>query len=203
MKTTHKVSSQTKSSGSASKRKPVTKKDAKTAMKPPAVSALEPSSKTWSRVNRQQLAQLLGVHPDTVTDFARSGMPVIERGGAGRESVYDAVECLTWWRERQGKNAKEAAQTRAYEATAALNEQRLQERRKELVARDQVILAGQSYTKAWTAKVRALPRRFVEAGVLTREQEEAAAKVCRDVLTEIASMRMVAGVPLTPRRKRT
>jgi phage terminase Nu1 subunit (DNA packaging protein) len=145
-------------------------------------------------VNRQQLAELMGVHPDTVTDYARSGMPVIARGGAGREGVYDAVACLDWWRSQQGKNAKEAAQTRAYEATAALNEQRLQERRKELLERDQVVLAGQGYTKAWTAKVRALPRRFIEAGLLTREQEAAAATVCRDVLMEIASWKTLDDV---------
>lgn len=168
---------------------------------PPAPAPPVPDVTAWRQVNRQQLAELMGVHPDTVTDYARGGMPVIARGGAGREGVYDAVACLDWWRSQQGKNAKEAAQTRAYEATAALNEQRLQERRKELVARDQVVLAGQGYTKAWTAKVRALPRRFIEAGVITRDQEAAAATVCRDVLTEIASWRTMADVASVARRK--
>jgi len=168
---------------------------------PPAPAPPVPDITAWRQVNRQQLAELMGVHPDTVTDYARGGMPVIARGGAGREGVYDAVACLDWWRSQRGKNAKEAAQTRAYEATAALNEQRLLERRKELVARDQVILAGQSYTKAWAAKVRALPRRLVEAGAIPRELEAQAAAACRDILTEIASWKTVADVKRTAKRK--
>jgi hypothetical protein len=128
-------------------------------------------------------------------------MPVIARGGQGREGVYDAVECLAWWREQQGKNAKEAAQTRSYEALAALNEQRLAERRKELVPREAVLLAGQGYTKAWTAKVRALPRRLVEAGAIPRELEAQAAAACRDILTEIASWKTVADVKRPAKRK--
>jgi len=144
-------------------------------------------------VDRVRLSEILGVHPDTITHYARKGMPVVARGGRGRESQYDAFVCMAWWRKQGGGNAKEAAQIRRDESQAALNEQRLQERRKELVARDQVILAGQSYTKAWAAKVRALPRRFVEAGIITREQEAAAAGVCREVLTEIASWTTVAG----------
>jgi hypothetical protein len=191
---------------STSRKKPkvgAKKRPGKAAAPAPAPPPAEPAVAVtaWRQVNRQQLAELMGVHPDTVTDYARGGMPVIARGGAGRKGVYDAVACLDWWRSQQGKNAKEAAQTRAYEATAALNEQRLQERRKELVARDQVVLAGQGYTKAWTAKVRALPRRFIEAGVITRDQEAAAATVCRDVLTEIASWRTMADVASVARRK--
>jgi hypothetical protein len=146
----------------------------------------------WRQVNRVQLSELLGVHPDTVTDYARDGMPVTTRGGQGKEGVYDAVLCLEWWREQQGKNAKEAAQTRAYEATAALNEQRLAERRKELVTREAVLLAGQAYTKAWVAKIRALPRRLVESGLIGREQEPQAATLLRDVLTDIAGWKTVA-----------
>ncbi len=161
-----------------------------------------PTTSSGPVVDRVRLAEILGAHPDTITHWTRKGMPVVSRGGRGRESQYDAFACVAWWRQQGGGNAKEAAQIRRDESQAALNEQRLQERRKELVARDQVILAGQSYTKAWAAKVRAIPRRFVEAGIITREQEAAAAAVCRDILSDIASMRMVAGVPLASTRRK-
>lgn len=155
---------------------------------PPPVS-LTP----WNMVTRAQLALLLGVHPDTITDFAKQGMPVIARGGQGRESQYDAVECLAWWRERQGKNAKEAAQTRAYEASAKLNELKLAQQRGVLLARDQVVAEGQTFVKAWTAKVRALPRRARQAGIVSTPQLEAAlAAICREVQDEISRWKTTA-----------
>ncbi len=150
-----------------------------------------PDPMAWRKVNRIQLAELIGVHPDTISDYSRQGMPTVSRGGLGQESVYDAVECLAWWRGRQGQDKKEAAQTRAYDAQAKLNEQRLLERRLELVSRETVLLTGQHYTKAWTAKVRALPRRLINAGVIGRELETKVADVCRELLTEIASWKSV------------
>lgn len=160
-------------------------------------------AEVWRHVDRIQLALLIGVHPDTVTDFTRQGMPIVKRGGQGRGSVYDAVACLAWWREHQGNlNTKERAQTRAYEATAKLNEQRLAERRGELVSRDAVILAGKGYTKAWAAKIRALPRRMIETGLLTRQQEGQARSLCHEVLTEIANWKTVKDVKrVTEKRK--
>ena len=98
-----------------------------------APSGINPSP-PWSHVDREQLAELMGVHPDTVTDFTRKGLPVITAGGHGQRSVYDAVACLAWWRERQGKNAKDAAHTRALEASAKLNELKYQRERGELVS---------------------------------------------------------------------
>ena len=158
-----------------------------TKRRPASKAALSPTA--WRLVNRLQLAELIGVHPDTVTDYTRGGMPTVTRGGAGKESAYDAVDCLSWWRAQQGQNAKEAAQTRAYEATAKLNEQRLLERRAELVTRDAVMLAGQAFTKAIAAKVRATPRRLVEAGLIKRDQEAAVAAICRDIQSEIATFK--------------
>ena len=153
---------------------------------PPAVEA------NWRQVNRLQLAALLGVHPDTVTDYARSGMPVVTRGGRGKEGVYDAVLCLAWWRDQQGANAKEAAQARAYDASAQLNELKLARERGELVPRDQVVLEGQAFVKAWVTKVRALPRRFTQAGLITRDREPGVTAIVREILEEIAHWRTVA-----------
>jgi phage terminase Nu1 subunit (DNA packaging protein) len=140
----------------------------------------------WEVVNRIQLAKLMGVHPDTVSDYSRSGMPVITRGGAGRESAYDAIECLGWWRSQQGKNAKEAAQTRQYESQTKLNELKLAIQKGELIRREDVILAGQSYTKAWTAKIRALPRHMVQGGLIPKEREQQVTILLHALLTEIS-----------------
>jgi phage terminase Nu1 subunit (DNA packaging protein) len=155
----------------------------------------------WRHVNRLQLAELVGVHPDTISDYSRAGMSTITRGGLGKESVYDAVECLAWWRNTQGQDKKAIAQTRAYEAAAKLNEQRLLERRHELVSRETVLLTGQHYTKSWAAKIRSLPRRLIEAGLITHELESPVAALCREVLTEIASWKTLADLKRSTKRK--
>ena len=160
----------------------------------PGIRASKPATvdpAAWKRVTRQQLAELLGVHPDTVSDYTRAGMPAIVRGAPGKEAIYDAVECSTWWRARQGHNAKEAAHTRALDSTARLNELKLQTQTGLLVPLDEIVLAGQHYTRAWTAKVRALPRQLVQAGFVARECEASVAAVCRQLLEEISSWRTV------------
>lgn len=140
----------------------------------------------WKLVNRQQLGLLMGVHPDTVTDYVREGMPVVTRGGRGRESSYDAVACLDWQRLKAGKNAKEAAQTALYTKNAELAQMKLDRERGELVSRDDVARAGRAYTAAWRAKVLGLPRRFVQVGLIAKADEPHAMAECRDLLTAIA-----------------
>lgn len=136
---------------------------------------------------------LLGVHPDTISDFTREGMPVLERGGRGAKSTYEAVACLTWWRTHSGMDAKEAAQARAYAATADLNELRALEKRGQVISRDEVVREGQIYTRAWASKVRGVPRQLLLAGLITLEQVPVAENVCRDILLEIASWQPVPG----------
>lgn len=127
-----------------------------------------------------------------VTDYARNGMPVLRRGGAGKEGQYDAVDCFDWWREQQGRNAKEAAQTRLYLANAGKAEADLERKRGDLVPRDEVILAGQSFVKGWTAKIRTMPPRLRHSGIINRDQEGGVAAFCREILSDISSWKSVA-----------
>jgi phage terminase Nu1 subunit (DNA packaging protein) len=144
-------------------------------------------------MNRTRLAQLLGCHVDTVNVYLREGMPVAVPGAAGKESIYDAVECLEWWRSKRATmSAAEAAKTRALEATARLNELKLAQQTSGLVPRDEVVREGQAYTKALASQVRSLPRRARQAGVLsTPEQEAALDQLCRQTLTAIASWSVI------------
>lgn len=150
----------------------------------------------WRHVNRVQLAALMGVHPDTITDHARQGMPVVMRGGAGKEGQYDAVDCLAWWRAQFGRNAKDAAQTELYNTNVELGQLRLQKERGDLVSREDVVRAGRNFVKAWASQVRALPRRLRHAGLLASADEEAAvAAHCRHLLEEIAAWKTVDDLP--------
>ena len=149
-----------------------------------APSGINPSP-PWSHVDREQLAELMGVHPDTVTDFTRKGLPVITAGGHGQRSVYDAVACLAWWRERQGKNAKDAAHTRALEASAKLNELKYQRERGELVSIADVRRDAQTFVRGWVSELLAIPRRAVQTGVIPREQESPLMRLVRDLIAEV------------------
>lgn len=154
-----------------------------------------PEAKLWQILSRQQLAGLMGVHADTVTDYVREGMPVVTRGGRGKESEYDALKCMAWWREQQGSNAKEAAQARAANASAQLNEMKIQRERGELLPRAQIVLEGQAIVKQWATAVRGLPRRMTQSGVIQRAQEPAVTALCADFLREISEWRPLAPQP--------
>ncbi len=50
-------------------------------------------------VSRHQLAAILGVHPDRISEYSSAGLPIVHRGGRGRgPSMYDAVACSEWVR---------------------------------------------------------------------------------------------------------
>lgn len=156
----------------------------------PADSAPPPLT-TWRTVNRVQLAELMGVHPDTVTDNTKLGMPVVTVGGRGKESEYDAVACLAWQRAREGRDALKNAQTSLYKANTQKAELDLDLKRGLLVKRDEVILAGQAFVKAWSAKLLTMPPRLRNIGAITREQEAGVAAFVREMLTEISTWKTV------------
>lgn len=140
-------------------------------------------------VNRQQLADLMGRHADTISDFTREGMPVVEKGGHGKESVYDAVACLSWFRDQQGTNPKDAAQARAANANADLNEQKLRVQRGELISKSAIVLAWQGVVKGWSTRLLSMPRRLVQLGVVSRENEAVVVGVVKELLADIAHWR--------------
>jgi len=158
---------------------------------PSPASASSSGLKAWRVVNRVQLGELMGLHPDSITDNVRLGMPVITKGGRGLESEYDAVDCLAWYRERQGKNALDKAKTKLTDVNAQRAEINLEKERGLLVSRAEVINAGQTFVKAWTAKLLTMPTRLRHIGAITREQESGVAAFVREILTEISSWKTV------------
>lgn len=169
--------------------KPIAK-NTKTTVGAPAAAAPDvvATPPRWRILDRVQLAEALGVHPDTITDYTRKGMPVMTMGGHGKAAAYDLVACGAWWRDQQGKNAKEIAQTRAFNATAELNELKLQREHGALLPREEVVRDGQAYTKAWASTVRSIARRARQAGIIVTAKAEADLNaLCRQLLTDIAS----------------
>ncbi len=137
-------------------------------------------------VGRQLLAQAIAVNPDTLSHWAAEGMPVLITGGHGKKSYYDLVECIAFRMARLGKNAKEQAQTRYFTAQAEQAELKLKKERGLLVDRDTVVRDGRAFAKGLSTKLRSLPRRMVQVGLIPRDQEPGIVALIRDVLTEIS-----------------
>lgn len=128
------------------------------------------------------------MHPETVSDYTREGMPVLARGGHGVKSTYDLVSCTTWWRNNKTELSKPAAAlARNQEAAAEFNELKVAEKKGALVPLDEMIRDGQAYTKAIAAAVRGFPRQLVLDGIVTRDQEHAIAAKCRELMSTISS----------------
>lgn len=157
------------------------------------VGASSPSSFTATR--REALA-ILAIAERTFARLESEGiLAPASRGRGGRASVYDLrllVPAYLQYVTGNKPTDDRAARSRRDQSQAELNELKLSQQRHELVAVGDVELAGQSYTKAWTALVRGLPRRLVHDGLIPREQEAGVLQHCVAILTEIASWRSVA-----------
>ena len=136
-------------------------------------------------VGRDMLARLFGGHADTIPGYTRQGMPTIEPGGPGVAGRYDAVACLAWWRVRK-VGSLESDKARNQRAQADRTELQIAERKKQLVARVQVILEGQDYTKRVKARLLALARELVQRGIVPKEREAEVRALVLEALAEMA-----------------
>jgi phage terminase Nu1 subunit (DNA packaging protein) len=58
------------------------------------------------RVNRRQLADVLGITLPTVTAWANAGMPAVVAGSKGVEWVFETADCVSWYAEHKFKRAQ-------------------------------------------------------------------------------------------------
>ncbi len=91
------------------------------------------------------MAELLGVHPDTVSHYTRRGMPVLRLGVGKDPSIYDAVTCLAWSRE-QRPGTLDAEKIRTLKAQADLADLRIGERKGDLIRASEA-------ERVWTSAV--------------------------------------------------
>jgi phage terminase Nu1 subunit (DNA packaging protein) len=147
---------------------------------------------SWRLVDREQLALLVGRHADEISRGARKGMPVLQPGGPGVAGVYDAVACLEWFRSRRGGTV-EAERARRDAAQAALAEQLLATRSRELLPKAEVARVWSGACTAIKAAIMAIPTTeaeklaaiAVEHGAVGVEAQLAA--IAHRVLLELAT----------------
>ena len=142
-------------------------------------------------VDRRGLARLLECSARHITELEGEGVLIpLRRGRGGRASVYALETVIPAYLRRvtesPGNGAERDARRRRDTATARLTELRIAREEGTLVDRDEVILAGQNYTKAWSAKIRYLPRQLVQTGLIPRASEEGLKEMVYKLLTEIS-----------------
>ena len=158
-------------------------------------------------VIRPQAVRLLGLKDRTFARLEAEGVLKATTPGTGRRpSVYDLyllVPAYLAHRERQLRGSMEHPRDRKDRSQAELNELRLARERRELLPRDQVVRDGAAFVAAVTAKLRALPNRFVQAGLLAAEAERPAVEIVHGILGELARWRteidLLAAVADKPR----
>ncbi|MFB3816125.1 MAG: hypothetical protein ACE147_00560 [Candidatus Methylomirabilales bacterium] len=146
-------------------------------------------------IRRPEACRLLGGMAErTFAKLEADGVIVpTVRGSGRRPSEYDPFTIVPAYLGylKTGKTASgdREARARRDRSQADLNELRLLEARKELLPRAQVVRDGKAFIVAAKAKLRALPRRMAQAGLVTLEQQPAVADLIREALEEMARWR--------------
>lgn len=147
------------------------------------------------RVKRAQARAILDQIPErTFARLESEGVVVpFIQGKGGRASVYDLAEIVPAYllhlKAATPAGADRVARARRDVSQAELNEIRLEERRKEVLPRDQVVADGRAFVIATKAKLLALPRRLVQAGIVPVDAQPAVAGTIREALEEMARWR--------------
>lgn len=115
------------------------------------------------------------------------------RGRGSRPSVYELDVIVPAYIEHLRSTAPATgdrlARARRDTSQSELNELRLLEKRKELLPRTQVVADGRAFIAAAKAKLLALPRRLVQAGLLPNEAQEHVSSLVGEALEEMARWR--------------
>lgn len=150
-------------------------------------------------VKRAVLAKVLGCSTRQIgTLEADKVFTPARRGKAGKASLFDLAVVVPAYLAHELGKQNGAGLDLEHERALLAREQRKKcadENRKrsgELVSRDQVVLEGQSYTKAWVSKLRGLPRLLVKEGIIGRELEARVSLACAALLRDIASWKTTA-----------
>jgi phage terminase Nu1 subunit (DNA packaging protein) len=149
-------------------------------------------------VSRDRLAEIFGVHANTVALWIKNGMPVASR--KGRSSSIQIAAAIRWVRERDAAECErllEAARSSpdldALRARKLEAESRIAEAEADLVEGRQVPAADvmdklSRVVVAIREGVLSLGPRAVQVGIIPPDQEDRLGDLGRDVLRELAKV---------------
>lgn len=116
------------------------------------------------QLNRERLAEFLGVSLRTIDEYRRQGMPG-EGGGHGSQWRFDSAVCVTWLRERERTNAigdiaridESEARKRKLAAEAAMAEL-------DLATKEGAVATIADFEASWFAMIGAARSRLLGIG---------------------------------------
>ena len=87
------------------------------------------------RVNKVQLAEILGVSERSLTEWQKEGMPLVYDGDRGESNEYDTAAVITWWINREkAKASLETPRDKLYLAQERLAQLQISEKEGALVS---------------------------------------------------------------------
>jgi phage terminase Nu1 subunit (DNA packaging protein) len=148
-----------------------------------------PSTPKGTLVNRAELSKILGKNVSTIDAWVAKHMPVVERGGSGKEWSFNTTDVIAW-REDQLRDELsrfkpadnielEEARRRKLVAEAGLLELELNERVKQLIPREEIEQGLNHAFITIRQRLRTIPERI--APRLLGEEDE---RVARDILID-------------------
>ena len=108
-------------------------------------------------VNKRELAEIMGVSEQSLTDWQRIGMPMLLDADRGHPNSYDTAAVIGWRIERALGASRESAKERLDRITADLRELELHKRRGEMIAVDEVVAVWGPMLVAVRARLMAIP----------------------------------------------
>jgi phage terminase Nu1 subunit (DNA packaging protein) len=130
------------------------------------------------KVNRTELAEILGVAVTTIDAMVRRGLPYVQRATSkGKGWLFDTAEVRSWELQRAVENAigdseqigKEEADKRRAIAQAALAEYELAERRREFISVDLAAEIVRRDYSAVRARLLSMPAKLGPELALTKD----------------------------------
>ena len=163
-------------------------------------------------LSRRELADALGIHPQTVTKLVGEGLPVAKRGRPGSGHGYREADCRAWTQARQQLAETDQLdltreRARKERAQALLAEQKYKLLEGELLPREEVAKVWSAHVAAVRAYLLAVPDFLTDEVCRAFELEGQAGvysvlrKAMHETLTELARPD-ADEVPAAPKRKR-
>ncbi len=142
------------------------------------------------RLERPHAVKLLGISDRTFARLESEGViSPLQKGTGRRCSVYDGAAIVAAFlarQERQIRDSNESPRDRKDRVQADLFQVRLDRERRLLLPRDQVVAEGQAYITAVTAKLRSIPPRMVQAGLVDAALAPSVDEIVEEAISEMA-----------------
>jgi phage terminase Nu1 subunit (DNA packaging protein) len=143
-------------------------------------------------VNRKTLAKVLGISVRTVANLETDGVvQPVERGQPGRSSTFDLAQAVPAYIAHETPNGRTEARARKELANAKLAELKLAKERGELVKLDDVLRECSVFDRALVAKLRAIPNRAVNLGIVDRVRAAQLDALIRELREEISNWKHI------------